>query len=740
MGQLLSFLRCYSKSPVLTPGPQKAPESRPRVANVNHDENLARLRWVDNEYIYFVDIPWSDPTDDIFPSSSIAPQPLPSVAPRTTITLRSLTVSVLEDMMDATIPGDVLLSQTACKTVISGERLSRLVVPWARRLCALRANPVPSFTQRGQQVRETLLRVLTAMVQSVYPRLSSLVDQQSPEARLLCALVTFLSSLGRCMRAIWEDDTVWSTLERQSKMYRDVVDIFQNRLEEHWGAQFRVAIQLGGGLPFLAYIVSCQPTSSKVLTVDTRTYRPQHATPDCACQSVAPPITDVHGLLEENKIPVLVFDGSRLSVRSACAGPYVAISHVWADGLGSTTEAGLPICQVHRIAQRARELVPDGTFWIDALCVPSERDLRRKAIVLMANTYEQADKVLVVDGGVRAQCSLSTPKEDCILRIATSGWMQRIWTLQEGMLARELYFELSDGIIDCTFFNGPPYCMALESIPLLGHRPRDDTALRFERRTSKPVRCTLNDIIALLRYRSTSKPEDEPIAISGLLGVDAAIVVNFNTQEERMKALLMHVGSFNRHLVVFGWFCDRLSLPNFTWAPASLNQVLWPGDPDDPRVATCDEEGLLGEFCVVHFPPVRLGINWGVVVIVDDNNSGGSGSNNVEAQERISRDVFNLILTPYFFRSRNVVAVWVNAILLRGSVRSGKLWDEGVAVVMADIPGHGAPTDGVPLHCQFVASGSLSTGLPEDVESFRNRSHWVQVPGREMVYRKVRLT
>ena len=45
-------------------------------------------------------------------------------------------------------------------------------------------------------------------------------------------------------------------------------------------------------------------------------------------------------------VPVVIFDGEELHVRPSNAGPYVAISHVWADGLGSKTEVGLPKCQV----------------------------------------------------------------------------------------------------------------------------------------------------------------------------------------------------------------------------------------------------------------------------------------------------------------------------------------------------------------------------------------------------------
>ena len=94
----------------------------------------------------------------------------------------------------------------------------------------------------------------------------------------------------------------------------------------------------------------------------------------------------------------MVFDAGELRVLPSDGGSYLAISHVWADGLGSTSEAGLPRCQVERLAALARSLVPEsGAFWIDSLCVPRASDLRKTAIKAMGRTYKDAFAVLVLD-------------------------------------------------------------------------------------------------------------------------------------------------------------------------------------------------------------------------------------------------------------------------------------------------------------------------------------------------------
>ncbi|THV03516.1 hypothetical protein K435DRAFT_556933, partial [Dendrothele bispora CBS 962.96] len=276
----------------------------------------------------------------------------------------------------------------------------------------------------------------------------------------------------------------------------------------------------------------------------------KHVTPDCTCSFIGPSLSDVCKFVADKKVPVIVFDGTNIRVSTARDTPYVAISHVWADGLGSTTEVGLPNCQVQRLARLAGQLVSSGGFWQDGLCIPEEKESRNRAIALMAETYTSAEKVLVLDEGIRSSCQQSTPKEECLLRIATSGWMQRIWTLQEGMLACELHFELQDNIIDPTHFNNYSFSLARRLIPLLGYRGRDLQTRKFEPRLQQPPKCTVNDLIGLLRYRTTSKPRDEPVAISGLLRIDASTLVHIESGEERMKSLLIQVGEVPRKLAV----------------------------------------------------------------------------------------------------------------------------------------------------------------------------------------------
>lgn len=81
---------------------------------------------------------------------------------------------------------------------------------------------------------------------------------------------------------------------------------------------------------------------------------------------------------------------------------YVAISHVWSDGLENPNANALLTCQVKQIFRLVNNLYCTSresiAFCIDTLCCPVElSSARARAIILMRETYQSANKVLVLD-------------------------------------------------------------------------------------------------------------------------------------------------------------------------------------------------------------------------------------------------------------------------------------------------------------------------------------------------------
>lgn len=383
-----------------------------------------------------------------------------------------------------------------------------------------------------------------------------------------------------------------------------------NTINYHLSAGFMNYVMLSILVQLPPYIRSsttehehCTPWSCVFYTfANTDEYVPRHVDPTCHCQSIHPPIEEVTQMLRDGVVPVMVYDGALLHVRPAAETSYVAISHVWADGMGSTTEGGLPTCVVRRIASLVQDLHPEtGAFWMDSLCIPDDRGVRKRAIQLMERTYRDAAKVLVVDECIRAECSEKKTWEENLFRIATSGWIRRVWTLQEGILARQLYFEFQEGPVDVEekagirkpgpgegayrpWLSNPDtsdswvpqevgiYIWCLSHLPFLWFRVTHDA-----RRPSGSLKLDAHKLrlISLLSLRSTTKAEDETIAISGMLALDLGALLAItgpDAAQRRMKDFFIQLKHVPTALAVLE-AGPRLELSGFSWAPRSLTMV-----------------------------------------------------------------------------------------------------------------------------------------------------------------------
>ena len=93
-------------------------------------------------------------------------------------------------------------------------------------------------------------------------------------------------------------------------------------------------------------------------------------------------------------------------------------------------------------------LYGDGTctvpFWIDTICVPLQQPYRAIAIESMRRIYKNADKVLVLDSALTKTSSQTLEATEMTMRLKASSWVRRLWTFQEAYLAKELHYQFSD--------------------------------------------------------------------------------------------------------------------------------------------------------------------------------------------------------------------------------------------------------------------------------------------------------
>ncbi|KAG8352441.1 hypothetical protein FVEN_g9585 [Fusarium venenatum] len=161
-------------------------------------------------------------------------------------------------------------------------------------------------------------------------------------------------------------------------------------------------------------------------------------------------------IIERGRIPLAKYNAStgRIKILEFEPGTrYVIISHVWANGYGNPNEKKIRKCVLDLFNQlildaqqilRRNDPDPELPFWIDALTIPVNNPIQRKrAIKTMHYAYTNANFMVVLDSGL-AKIAAGRSYAGTAMRIFTSRWMGRLWTLQEAYLSKKLIFRFSN--------------------------------------------------------------------------------------------------------------------------------------------------------------------------------------------------------------------------------------------------------------------------------------------------------
>ena len=295
---------------------------------------------------------------------------------------------------------------------------------------------------------------------------------------------------------------------------------------------------------------------------------------------------DISALLESRNVPLLSL--RRINgVVSVKIVPrvnglkYTALSHVCADGLGNEEANALRQCQLSYILDLLTALTPTSEnsnqeclVWVDTLCVPRKQEMRRKAISLMRDTYQKAEKVLVLDAELEATDHRDMDFTELLARIVCSGWTRRLWTLQEGFLARTLWIQFRDGAV-----NIDERVNAMnEQVPnistskLYAFLKASYFGMRIGQAVSAPdPQFSIRSLAMTLPGRLTSNYEDEPVCLSTLLDLPLEVVLGVPGEARMLqfwRLLSESLGGIPDY-IIFGE-CPRFRQEGFQWAPLSL--------------------------------------------------------------------------------------------------------------------------------------------------------------------------
>lgn len=386
-------------------------------------------------------------------------------------------------------------------------------------------------------------------------------------------------------------------------------------VENHWYLQTMHFLTFLGQPASDGFHRRCSNDRCLAYQNELATYQTKHLT-GCNCEYISIDTKRLTEILESGSLPLLRIQESHtlngLSIElvpSQSTTRYIALSHVWADGLGNPYENALPRCQLgflhETINKYYAKLYPQAVeeilLWCDTLCCPVEPgEAKNIALAQMKKTYLEATRVLVLDASLRMYDFNSMEADEACIRILNSGWTRRLWTLQEGALPAKsfrLSFLFKDEAININYLVHKMYQILGSSVGRKGLASNIITQILKFARIPNEVdgnRWDLGAVETGLQHRSVSVPSDEPLLIAQLLDLDVAYVLNGpcplancektgcdHSRTHRMWLLMPTAfrGIPKNVLLRVG---PRLSEPGFRWAPSTLlyngprNHALYP--------------------------------------------------------------------------------------------------------------------------------------------------------------------
>ncbi|OJD33069.1 ankyrin repeat protein [Diplodia corticola] len=239
--------------------------------------------------------------------------------------------------------------------------------------------------------------------------------------------------------------------------------------------------------------------------------------------------------------------------------PYMAVSHVWADGTGAGTwrPGQVNKCLYTFICDIARHFQCEGCWW-DTISIPLDDEIRGKALNNMHNNYADARITLVHDLYLREWEWVDA--ETACFAIAMSPWYSRGWTsleLAKSHKVKILFKARND-----------EHVIKDLDVDILAEIPPSSryhaTAESIRKLRSASIQ-SFGDLLAILGPRDTSKPRDVPI-ISGLLaGVD---VSGGLSQQEIYQRILRKLGKVAQGNLFHN--SATMSAPGFSWCPTNI--------------------------------------------------------------------------------------------------------------------------------------------------------------------------
>ncbi|KAI4282294.1 MAG: hypothetical protein L6R38_003028 [Xanthoria sp. 2 TBL-2021] len=344
----------------------------------------------------------------------------------------------------------------------------------------------------------------------------------------------------------------------------------------------------------------CSKARCVTMLTNPATYKLSHRSGCYGCPLLSANLTHIERILRNDSIPLISLKkDTKITVHDLNnITEFVAISHVWAEGAGNVDGNALQTCLLEDVSELVKKLPGDKQdqtyFWIDTLCVPVRPpEMQTLALNKMRVPYERAKHVLVLDSHLRSLNSKNLSTTELFAQVSCSSWMRRLWTLQEGRLAENVWFQFANEAVNVktVFTNLNRRRVPTRVDRWLGTSMALDLCFQIWYRVGKVpntslVAASLSLTSHSLRTRSVSVPTDEALCLVNIMDMDLTRVttvaptkrmeVFWRTFEKVPKSFLFSKAS-------------KMPVEGIHWAPSSfmgfLSEKEWlgPQDLSSPR-------------------------------------------------------------------------------------------------------------------------------------------------------------
>ncbi|KAI1780621.1 hypothetical protein F4818DRAFT_12173 [Hypoxylon cercidicola] len=343
------------------------------------------------------------------------------------------------------------------------------------------------------------------------------------------------------------------------------------------------------------------------------------------CRSIGPQQDEVLDVLrsEKNSIPLIKFSATpdneldfkiiEFDLRSNESMDFVTISHVWSDGWGNEEANELNVCQLEFIKRQIKRATEDSRtpFWMDTLLVPvkkvGEKELKKKALGQIFDIFDASSHTIILDNGL-SQMEMGDKPAETAMKILSSVWMRRLWTLQEAYLSRNIYIAFDEReLVDSSVIGLDEIEKDLDiriadsatsgiirmireqlSSIIMGEERRERNSNEQRRQNKKILREKAATVVAnawrAARWRTTSKAEHEVLALATLLNLEAREIEDAGLDEPLREGVPEDVNKLERLVQIFWEEYNRkyknsipsgmiflpgekLNIRGFGWAP-----------------------------------------------------------------------------------------------------------------------------------------------------------------------------